>query len=245
MQLHAFLRSYEKYVTPTGNVRVLFTATTDRHDRAYVDLFKMFSFVIPYRQEHFKQDVLSLLPPSGNVIFFVDDQVFIRPWQVSERPNLSLHLAPHLTRSYTCDQPQPLPPFIERFGDDYAWNWADGALDWRYPLSLDGHVFDAAEIRRLLGEIPFHAPNSLESAMQVALPTFLGRQGICYRQSKVVNVPWNRVQKECPNRFGVGPTADEMLDLWESGQQIDLGGIGGVVNESVHQEFEFRTEARS
>lgn len=245
MQLDAFLRSYLEFVTPVGVVHVLFAASTDRHDRAYVELFKTFPFVVPCRQASFKQDVLELLPSTGNVVFFVDDMLFIRPWTALEMPGLSLRLAPHLTRNYASgDTPQPLPPFIDHFGDDLKWAWADGQLAWRYPLSLDGHVFDAAEMRRLLGEIAFSTPNSLEAAMQFALPTFLGRMGTCYRQSKVVNVPWNRVQKECANRFGVGPMPDEMLDLWEEGKQIDLSHIYGVVNESVHQEFEFRTEDR-
>lgn len=244
MQLQAFLRSYERHVQPLGNLSVLYTASTDWHQAAYDAVLNDYSWAVPHCQTSFKDDVLLLVPPSGNVVFFVDDQVFIRPWQVSEQPGLSLRLASHLTRCYTMSLPMPTPTFVSSNGDKVSWRWADGVLDWRYPLSLDGHVFSAAEMRELIEKVSFFSPNSLEAALQVFLPTFLGREGVCYHGAKIVNVPWNRVQKECANRFGAGPTSDEMLALWEEGKQIDLSGVCGAVNESCHQEFEFRTEAR-
>lgn len=248
MQLDAFLRSYEKHVTPRGLVRVLYLATTARHASAYDEAFSgRGSWVDRCPQSlSFKADVLRLIPPGDkdNVIFFVDDMVFIRSWTVVKEPGLSLRLAPHLTYNYaTGNTPQPVPTFTSE-GDLLTWRWRDGQGAWGYPLAVDGHVFDAAEMRKMLTSVSFTSPNTMESALQAFLFAFLGRTGKCYRESKIVNVPWNRVQTDWHMLCGDGNDAEQMLAHWEAGKQIDLSGIYGVLNESVHQEFPLVLEDR-
>ncbi len=243
MQLDAFLRSYYACVSPLGLVQVLYLATTDRHAKAYSDVFKGREvWVDPHVQSaSFKDDLLRMLPVTGNVVFFVDDQVFVQPWDVLEEAGLSLRLGLNVTRNYASGHPdQALPPFQVAGVDLVKWRWADGELAWAYPFSLDGHVYNLSVIRPLVESIEFSSPNTLESMLQSFAPRF--SYGLCYRESKVVNVPWNRVQTDWSNRCGVGNGVEELLGHWESGKRIDIRVIHGV--KSVHQEFPLALEAR-
>jgi len=244
MQLDAFLRSYDKYVFPTVPVKVLYLATSDRHAVAYSSVFDRHKWVKTYSQgDSFKVDVLRLVPTTGNVVFFVDDQIFIRRWFVFEEPGLSLRLGLNLTRNYNSgNAPQEIPPHETLSDGRIRWLWTAGTLAWGYPLSVDGHVYDAVRMRDMLESIDFHSPNTLESALQRFIQT-VPPYGTCYRESRTVNVPWNLVQSDWSNRHSSeGHTVDEMLTLWEQGYQIDLRYIDG--NESVHQEFPLMLEAR-
>lgn len=245
MQLEAFLRSYKRHVAPLRGIFILYAASSEYHEKAYREVFDAYQFAVPVLQsDSFKMDVLRLVPVEGNVVFFVDDQVFIRPWIVVEESGLSLRHGLHLTRNYNSnDAPQAIPPYETLDDGRISWRWADGEMAWGYPLSLDGHVYHAGEMRAMIEAIEFRSPNTLESELQQFAPSFMQRQATCYRQSKVVNVPWNTVQTDWVNRYA-GLSSGEMLEHWEAGKRIALWGIDGVLNESVHQEFPLMLEAR-
>jgi hypothetical protein len=245
IQLHAFIRSYERHVTPIGLMHVLYKASTPRHAHAYEQLFRTTPlWVIPYEQTDFRQDVLGLLPSTGTGVFFVDDQVFIRPWKVEKIPGLSLRHGLHLTYCYSIGSCQPLPPHVEIEGL-VRWIWSQGVLDWGYPFSLDGHLYDLVELKSLIECIDFDSPNSLESNLQQFTPLFGQRMGVCYRESRVVNVPWNSVQSsQYSNRHAHDVSAEQLLDAWEAKQQIRVDELYSVMNKSVHQEFPLILESR-
>lgn len=243
LQLYAFLHSYKRFVSPLNLMRVLYRATTLEHQTAYEEVFKECVWAVPCCQSpSFKEDVLRLLPATGFVTFFVDDQIFIRPWQIRECDGLSLRLAPHLTKCYTNGTAQNVPPLFQS-GDLFAWQWSSGEGDWAYPLSLDGHIFNLEEIRPMIEFSWFNSPNTLEAALQHFVPRFINRFGKCYEKAVVVNVPWSRVQQDCDNRFA-GLNADNLLGYWQDGQRIDYEYLYDVLNESVHQEFPLLTVAR-
>ncbi len=247
MQLDAFLRSYQKHVTPLEKVHVLYTSSSYRHERAYNKLFfeGRPSWVVPCRQfGSFKDDLLGLLPLSGSVIFYVDDMMFVRPWTVSEEPGLSLRLGLNITSDYATGNSRQLVPPHTVEGDKVRWKWGDGQLSWSYPLSVDGHVFDAANMMSMARQSHFASPNTFEAALQYFVPSYSERYGTCYRESKVVGIPWNRVQTDWVNRCGEGHDAEDMLGWWEEGKRISLDSIDGVSNESVHQEFPLVLESR-
>src|SRR5262249_7004899 len=146
--------------------------------------------------------------------FLVDDDVFISPVDIADfaaadtsRQVASLRLGRCLRRSYVIDAEQPLPEF-ETTGDEghgvekLRWHWSAGALEWGYPLSLDGHLFDGSEFTDMAELLSFHSPNSLEVSMQRFQRVFRLREGVCYPEPVLVNVPCNRVQTEIPNRHG-------------------------------------------
>lgn len=245
LQLDAFLRSWEACVHPAPEVSVLYRATSMRHSYAYDEVFAQHACVFPHRQTTFKGDLLAMTPSAGRVVFFVDDQIFIRSWAVEELTGLSLRLAPHLSWCYPMNQAQPTPQFAPFSDDKLSWRWRDGKGDWGYPLTLDGNVFDATEIRDALVSFDFHSPNVLESALQSRVEMFKDRYGLCYQESRVVNVPWNIVQADqTANRSAGAANADDMLKFWEDGFRVNLQPLHGVMNDSAHQEFPLQLEAR-
>jgi hypothetical protein len=247
LQLDAFLRSVARFVTPRPRVDVIWLATSIRHRQAYDEVFLRHPWAVAHEEMggSFKAAVLACLPSDGSVVFFVDDLVFIRPWAVTEMPGLSLRLGLHLTDCYPTARRQGMPRVTIDAGL-VTWRWADGEGDWGYPLSLDGHVFDLAELRPLIAAIPFTSPNTLEAALQRFAPAFLTRMGTCYYEARIVNVPWNRVQQDWANRCAGDPAAtpEQLLTVWEQGQQIDLAPLVGVRPASCHQEFPLTVEAR-
>jgi len=245
LQLDAFLRSYAAYVG-RGVVHVLWTASTPRHEAAYRALPPRPWVRMVAQSDAFQADVLALVPTVGTVLLFVDDQLFVRRWDGTGTPGLSLRLGLHLTHDYAAGgAAQPLPPAWAVGDDQIAWHWRDGAYAWGYPLSLDGHVFDAREFRQMLEAITCTSPNTLEAALQVFRPQWLDRVGRCYRAAKVVNLPWNLVQTDWVNPHGTTHHADALLTYWEAGQQIALGPLAGVLNTSTHQEYPLTLEPRA
>ena len=245
LQLDGFLRSWERYVG-RHPVHVLYRATTPRHQHAYDDVFRTSTYATPRIETDFKSDVMAWLPTSGDVVCFVDDQLFIRHWDGWTTPGLSLRHGLHLTSNYSTREQQPLPPYCDECaGEDLvSWRWSEGRAAWGYPLALDGHIFDAHEFSAWLEPVAFSSPNTLEASLQRYLPQFATRVGFCYRQSKVVNIPWNRVQAEYPNRCGGLFTAEDFLAMWEDGHRLNLDAYDGLVPQSVHEELTLELEPK-
>ena len=240
LQLDAFLRSYVDHVKPAEQVHVLYRATSERHRAAYEELFRTTTTAVPHAQgDSFKEDLLTLLCGGTNVVFFVDDQLFIRPWMVLEEPGLSLRLGLNLTCDYNSSlYVQPLPKFVSKSDMEVlSWRWAEGIGAWGYPLSLDGHVFELDELRTMVSQVHFRSPNTLEHALQGFIHMFSHRFGICYTLSKTVNIPWNQVQTDWNNRHADGNDAEKMLGYWEAGSRISVRWLYDTMNESTHQEY--------
>jgi hypothetical protein len=152
-------------------------------------------------------------------------------------------MAPHVRRCYTLQKEQPLPEFRNHESGFLTWKWNEGRYDWGYPLSLDGHLFSTAELRAMVRHTVFSAPNSLEKALQSFGDLFLPRYGACFAESRIVNIPVNKVQTEIDNRSG-GVHQDELLEKWEKGMRMDYRRLYDTVNESAHQELPIQLLAR-
>lgn len=251
LQLFALLASYAELVRDPPALHVLYRSSSDRYRAAYDEVLRLspapLGTVVAERE--FREDLLALLAgvAAPRVFFLVDDIVVVREVELAPLLALdagrfvpSLRLGEHLRRAYTVDREQPLPPFRRPpagHPDLLCWRWKDGALDWGYPLSLDGHVFSTGEIRALARNLAFAAPNSFEAALQLHRRRFRGRLGVCFREARIMNVPCTRVQSEIDNRSGnVDPA--ELLAVWRSGRRLDHRRLYGIRNESAHQEVE-------
>ena len=150
----------------------------------------------------------------------------------------SLRMGKHLTFSYTLQKKQKLPVLSEseEHKDMLSWSFKDSELDWAYPLSVDGHLFDSNELKILVNELEYIAPNSFEEALQLMNPLFNKRKGLCYPESILVNNPCNKVQSENNNISGE-MTTEELNNKWLSGYRIDFEKQEGLLNESAHQEL--------
>ena len=257
LQLHALLASYFDCAEAPLPVTVLYSSSNDRHQRAYDQVTGLFdSRAIRFVRQHssltFAPQVLEILSviDTDKVFFLVHDDVFIERVDFSDfcrvdpaRQIVSLRMGSCLSKSYVVSKDQSLPPWLPPLDaqrpNQLRWRWAEGQLEWGYPISLDGHLFSTDEIYAMASVISFQSPNSLESCLQVFNRLFSRREGLCYFNPIVVNIPCNRVQDEFPNRFG-GLHQEALLDAWMEGMCLDYRALRGVRPESTHQELPFR-----
>ena len=257
-QLHALLTSFFDNVEGVVPLTVLYRAGDERHARAYAEVQQVFADrpVSWVREQGFRKSLSVVIREirTRAVFFLVDDVIVIRPFSFGLFDDCdlracvpSLRLGTHLDYCYTKQRAMQLPPLqVLQSGSAelVRWKWQDGELDWGYPLSVDGNVFLAAEISAVINAMEFSAPNSFERELQLLKEVFLQREGLCFAESRIVNIPANRVQDEIRNLHGV-LDAGELLQKWEDNYRIDTASLYGQLNRSVHQELPLRFVKRS
>ena len=145
--------------------------------------------------------------------------------------------------SETDDKPQRLPEFIDKNDEYLYWNWSSSELDWAYPLSVDGHIFNTQEILVMVEYFDFKAPNSFEGVLQNVKELCSKRLGMSYQKARIVNNPCNKVQDEVKNLHGT-MHQDVLIKIWEDRKEIDILSLQGYINKSVHEEIEFEFQER-
>jgi hypothetical protein len=257
LQLHALLSSYYEQVSDPAPLTVLYAASNPEHRAAYGQVFESFKSkkleaVFEDGRFPFKQQLIHILDGtmSPRVFFLVDDMLFIRPVSFSDLMGfdprnsvLSLRLGSNLRTAYTTQEPQPLPELKKISGDIVGFDWSRGSLDWAYPLSLDGHIFWAPEMKLLARELDYRSPNLLEIELKRYIPYFNWRPGLCYNKSRTLNLPANRVQQDSRNLHG-SVHQDQLLAEWQKGKQMDYRSLYGFENTSCHQDLEIRLTDR-
>lgn len=257
LQLDGLLRSYAACVDSAAPLHLQYSCSSDAHAAAYREVVSRAGVAVTTarREEHFRQDLLNTLEhlEDETVFFLVDDIVFTRRFNLATLTSLpldtcvpSMRLGGQLTYCYTRSAEQPLPAFGRVQSADtslLSWRWADGEMNWGYPLSLDGHLFSRVELLRLMQSLTFTAPNSLESALQKHAALYRNRLGVCFEQSVLMNMPINRVQTEYDNH-SADVTADSLLQAWQAGRQLDIGQYRDYRNKGAHEECELHLQDR-
>jgi hypothetical protein len=254
LQLHALLSSYFEKVSHPVPVHILYRTSSNAHQKAYDEVFSLFKdyqvFAVHQKsKDSFKDQLISILESiqAEKVFFLVDDILFIENVDIVDFSRIdarntvaSLRLGANLRRAYTTQKDQKLPQFIPDVMSDenkLCWKWENGELDWAYPLSVDGNLFLTREMIALAKNTMFNSPNTFEGYLQNYINYFKHRYGVCYKKSRIVNIPINRVQNDYNNIHGA-VHQDFLLDQWNRGMQIDYCALYGFMNESAHQEIE-------
>lgn len=254
LQLRALLQSWFAQVEGTARLVVLWTASPE-HEASYAELQALWQGKVEWvREQDFRTDLLRLLETSGesHLFFVTDDALVIGGFKMeealAEEPRhriLSLCHAPTLDWCFIADRAQKVPPLQAHAPGRLRWNWADGEerMDWRFPLSIDGKFFAREEMLLLLRPLPFRSPNTLEVNLQVFLPLFVGREGVCFEQAKLVNVPCNAVQTQYANLVTGAHTTAELLVRWQAGERIRWEDhVGLLPAEAERKAFAFVSE---
>lgn len=264
LQLHALLGSYKDKVKNPVRLTVIYRATSDRHRQSYQEVFEEYGDIIEAAVEQsdrsdFKTILVDVLEnrDSERVVFFVDDLIFIEPVDMAAFARLgnpyvvpSLRLGENIRYANTGTLPASKPLFsgfpVDREttatdGELLCWRWGLGGLDWGYPLSVDGHVFQRAEILAFSRAIDFDSPNRFEANLQKFGFLCQCRVGVCFRKSRIVNIPYNRVQSDYENMHG-DVHQDEMLEMFEQGYRINRNAYYGITNSCVHEELPLKVE---
>lgn len=255
VQLHALLASYFHYAKQAPRLIVQYRATPGTlADDIYNEVKELFknhpvTFVAESTCRGTLLEILAQLPEQ-KLFFLVDDDVFIRPVNMDAFTAInpleyipSLRMGAHLRYSYTMKMEQP-PPALQNAPNHpgmLTWNWGDAGNEWAYPFSVEGHLFDTAEIVMMTRATPFKAPNTYEGLLMTFAPLAKNRPGLCYPQSKLLNIPCNKVQLENDNHAGEthGVSPEEFLARWQSGEQINPTAFETLVPNSTHQEVPF------
>lgn len=257
-QLYALCESLQQHVVSgCGLVSVIYRADTDDYRAAYEVVradFPDFVFLPQGNDPHADFKPLTLQAtfgsPSEYVVFAVDDIIvkdtldFAQCVQALQKTNaygFYLRLGANLTECYMLSCPQPLPRLQQLTPSIIAWQLSRGKYDWGYPNTVDMTIYRKAAIKQALFNLPYAGPNQLEgnwAQMGVANQYAIG---LCYIQSKIVNIPCNRVQEVYGgNRFMHSSTTQELLDLFLSGKKIAIEDFAQVNNTAAHAEYPFR-----
>ena len=176
-----------------------------------------------------------------HTVFFVDDIVFKNyldfydtQMDIFNNDNeilcRSLRLHPNLEYCYAMGIKISPPIFLK----DNIFYWRGQQGDYRYPMSLDGHIFRTEEILPYVLNIEYNNPNTLEGNMAIK-PLNLPKM-ICYHKSIIVNNPCNKVQTVNNNIHGnINPA--ELNSRFLENNIISLENIDGIENISCHQEI--------
>lgn len=263
LQLHALLGSILDNVSNTSTIHVLYRASTAEHAKAFEEVFLEFDKLNIYpitqkSKQSFREQLIRILESieSEKMFFLVDDDLFIEKLDLKDLTQVyspttifSLRMGENLEESYTTHRKQPKPEFKlinsnqSSQDDQISWSWNNSVLDWAYPLSVDGHLFSSKEILAMSRCIDFDSPNTYENNLQTFLPFFLNRSGLCFRKSRLVNIPCNKVQDYNNNRHGQIHQND-LLEKWQKGEVIDFKKLYKTNNISAHQELNLNFKSR-
>lgn len=265
LQLYAHLESLKKYVKGLSTITVLYRADDESYQNAYRKLKEQFSDVSfvqekPTEQhQDFKSLLLRLLTTSINdyIIFatddnFVKDYVSIRDCmqalQKTHAYGFYLRLGKNLTHSYMANSIQETPHLIDIGNEILAWEIDQRKYpqfyDWSYPNTVDMTLFPKDQIINTILNLDFNNPTSFEGSW-ASLELYRPKKiGLCFAQSKVVNIPQNKVQTTSPINRSMNGQAEQLQTLFESGLKIDISPLHQWINTSAHAEYNFKYIAR-
>lgn len=251
LQLYALLESMHKYVRNTGKVSVIYRASNDRYERAYGVNKNDFPDVVFYKQgtnpaQDFKPLVIKTVfeTPSAYVLFAVDDIVvkgsidLDRCIAVLEKYGayaFFLRLGLNLNYCYPLNCVQPVPKLTHEEQDVVSWRFCDGSCDWAYPHTVDMTLYRKCDIESDLKSLSYHTPNQFEGVWSGRARAVMERKGLCFANSKMVNLPLNRVQHDFNNR-AMQISTQELLELFVAGKKMDIEKLSCIDNKSAHME---------
>lgn len=252
MQLDGTLNSLLLHCTDYHcmDLRVLHTASDERHERQYRKLAADFAQVQFVQEKDFRRDLLRLLGPFQHVLFLVDDNIFVRDFSISEitaqmneNPEaigFSLRLGRNNTHYYMEDKPQPLPEFIETGPRTLKYAWTSETYDFGFPLEVSSSIYRIFDLWPVLTRIPFANPNTLEFMLAKYKPLYahITPRLLCYSKSVAFCNPVNIVNTVHRNRAGghAEYTSESLSQMYEQGYRIDAAAYTGFLPSACHQE---------
>lgn len=259
VQLHATLASYFRHTKSPAPLIIQYRATLPGAVAIYKELKTLYK-KMPVKWVEESTCRATLLQILGSLktpkmFFLVDDDIFIRPYDMKQFSSINplefvptLRLHPKLSRSYTMKVAVPAPKLNPSTAVKgmLQWTWGDARIEWDYPYSVEGHLFDTAEIYMMTLASPFKAPNTYEGVLHGFAEVARHRPGLCYPEAKLFNNPCNKVQVENNNHAGesINLSPEFFLAKWKDGYEIDVSALDNFQTISPHQEIPFTFKKR-
>lgn len=253
LQLYALLESTEKYVSGLGSTVVIYRSSNNDFHLAYNEVHEIFPWAQFCEQGvnpklDFKPLTMRALSstPSSYVIFAVDD-IIVKDYvdlsqcakavETTGAYGFYLRLGLHLTNCYSCSAKQPLP-VLECVGSDtLAWTLGYAAYDWGYPNTVDMTIYRKSDVYKDFSALSFTNPNTLEGSWAMFGGRVAQLKGLCFFDTKIVNLPLNLVQNEYHNRNMNSLTPQELLEFFNKGLKMDIQPLFKIKNPGAHMEY--------
>jgi hypothetical protein len=254
MQLYALLESTEHYLKGIATTCVIYRTSDNQFEQGYE--------IVKHRfvDAHFiaqgsdpKADfkplfIQALRNCSSAYILFAPDDIIVKNYadleictqkmEESGAYGFFLRLGTHLDMCYSMNQPQPLPPLTDLGNTILCWTFNSGSLDWNYPNNVDMTIYRRNDIVQTLETSHYTSPNKMESAWAKNNGSVSNKKGLCFRDSIIVNIPVNCVQKDYANNQMNSWTPRQLLDMFKAGKKIDISQLKGIKNQSCHINYD-------
>lgn len=254
MQLQATIESLFLHCEESMDITVLYKATSSLHRKQYERLRKKFREIDFQEEYDFQIQIQSIVSQFENVLFLVDDNIFIKDFSLSditkslrENPDavgFSLRLGRNTVYCYTKDEKQKLPEFEVLDDGILKYNWTQSVHDFSYPMEISSSIYRSTDILPLLRNLKFDNPNTLEGCMAASRHLYSENKSrfLCYERSVVFSNPINMVQTVALNRAGNNEknSSENLARMFEDGFEVDVDSYSGFVPESCHQEMELK-----
>ena len=257
LQLDACLRSLARHCTDHGQChkRVVFRCSNDRHAAQYRTLQTEHPDVEFVAESDFCCDLLSAIEGFEQVMFLVDDNVFIRPFRLQDvtaalqaSPSaigFSLRLGRNISRCYPLgDAAQHLPPSEKIAPGILKYSWTEAIHDFGYPLEVSSSVYRMSDIGPMIARMPgVRNPNQLEELLVAGKPQFGDSHPhlLCFEHSVAFCNPVNVVQTSLPNRAGrdEATSVRSLMERFDLGYRVDVGAFDSFTPSGPHEEMPF------
>ena len=221
LQLHAFLRSAERYA-PYESMEV------NRH----------------LAPQLFEEQTRTFLAKHERVVFHTDDDVFFREAKMPPRwtfdgPPHSYRLGRNTRFQHPTQSQQDVPPLLHDYQRIWHWRWREADGDFGYPLCLNATVYRSADLLPLL-DFHFDNPTSLEAQLAAKADEFAPEWMTAPLHSCCVSIPYNRVTIGSQNPISDDPrwTASALKELWDAGYRLDIDKMDFSNVIGAHQVIE-------
>ncbi len=250
MQLEALLVSIQQHWNWQKKVYVIYRISGPKYADAYEALFNQYAFVVPIREQPcaFRRQLIDLVKKAKVrwISLMVDDDLLVADVDQDILPhlenghNFSLRLGRHVVECQPVYGKPSVPKALKQFSAPNEhfihWKWADGTYDWRMPFSLDGNIVNRLELQICLSLIKFENPNTLERELRNMEFLYDFDEGVAYSNSRLINIPMNRVQESGLHFPSMDVSTDDLLEKWRAGLRPDFSKIVNKQWPSTHVE---------
>ncbi len=212
--------------------------------------YKNINFIL---ENDFKNNVISLILSYEYILWLVDDNIFVRDFNLKElceelkinrdALGLSLRLGKNTNYCYPLNKSQKLPKFINENSAILKYLWTIAEYDFAYPLEVSSSIYKVGDILPLLLKINFNNPNTLESELERNVDYFREYYPylLCPQLSYTFCNPINKVQNvflsnRSSNLNAYSP--EKLAELFAEGYKIKVEHYSGYIPNACHQEVE-------
>jgi len=254
LQLYALLESIEKNVRGLESIQVIYRSSSESFEQAYQEVQNSFSNVrfkkqqkAPYDFKHLVIESVFASSTSPYILFAVDDMTVKEPvnllrciekMEQHHAYGFYLRLGLNLDYCYALGQSQPVPHHTTPEESLCLWTFKDSVHDWHYVHTVDMTIYRKKEIEQYIKLLSYWSPNTLEGEWAGRARLLLNRQGLCYKNTVVINTPLNRINQGYDNPHMHWKDTQELLNIFNQGLKIDIEPMQHIVNKSAHIHYE-------